>query len=97
MKFDTLGLAEPILRSLHEERYHTPTPIQAQAIPHILHGRDLLGAAQTGTGKTAAFAADPAPAARKAREPAFAPASSRAPSGPLPRARADARAGTPDR
>src|SRR5688572_7989434 len=56
MKFDTLGLAEPLLRSLHEERYHTPTPIQAQAIPHVLHGRDLLGAAQTGTGKTAAFA-----------------------------------------
>ncbi len=56
MKFDTLGLAEPILRSLHEERYHTPTPIQAQAIPHVLAGRDLLGAAQTGTGKTAAFA-----------------------------------------
>jgi ATP-dependent RNA helicase RhlE len=56
MKFADLALAEPILRSLHEERYHTPTPIQAQAIPHVLHGRDLLGAAQTGTGKTAAFA-----------------------------------------
>jgi ATP-dependent RNA helicase RhlE len=56
VNFATLGLAEPILRSLHEERYHTPTPIQAQAIPHVLAGRDLLGAAQTGTGKTAAFA-----------------------------------------
>ena len=56
MNFADLRLAEPILRSLHEERYHTPTPIQAQAIPHVLAGRDLLGAAQTGTGKTAAFA-----------------------------------------
>jgi ATP-dependent RNA helicase RhlE len=56
MKFDNLGLAEPLLRSLHEERYHTPTPIQAQAIPLILSARDVLGAAQTGTGKTAAFA-----------------------------------------
>jgi ATP-dependent RNA helicase RhlE len=54
--FSDLRLSEPILRSLHEERYHTPTPIQAQAIPHVLAGSDLLGAAQTGTGKTAAFA-----------------------------------------
>ena len=54
--FNTLGLAEPITRALAEERYETPTPIQAQAIPPVLAGRDLVGIAQTGTGKTAAFA-----------------------------------------
>ncbi|WP_308909627.1 DEAD/DEAH box helicase [Pseudokordiimonas caeni] len=54
--FSSLGLAEPILRALKEEGYETPTPIQAQAIPELLTGRDLLGIAQTGTGKTAAFA-----------------------------------------
>ncbi len=54
--FDELGLAEPILRALHERNYDTPTPIQRQAIPALLEGRDLLGIAQTGTGKTAAFA-----------------------------------------
>ncbi|MBO1079055.1 DEAD/DEAH box helicase [Roseomonas haemaphysalidis] len=54
--FASLGLAEPILRALTQEGYTTPTPIQAQAIPHVLAGRDLLGIAQTGTGKTAAFA-----------------------------------------
>ncbi len=54
-KFTDLGLAEPLLKALAAEGYETPTPIQAQAIPHILKGRDLLGAAQTGTGKTAAF------------------------------------------
>ncbi len=56
MKFSDLGLAEPILRAIAAESYLTPTPIQAQAIPHILAGKDLLGCAQTGTGKTAAFA-----------------------------------------
>ncbi len=54
--FNDLGLAEPILRALAEEGYTAPTPIQAQAIPEVLAGRDLLGIAQTGTGKTAAFA-----------------------------------------
>ncbi len=54
--FTDLGLAEPILRALSQEGYETPTPIQAQAIPPIRDGRDLLGIAQTGTGKTAAFA-----------------------------------------
>src|SRR3546814_4385684 len=53
--FDDLGLIEPILRAVAAEGYATPTPIQAQAIPHLLAGRDLLGVAQTGTGKTAAF------------------------------------------
>ena len=56
MKFDELGLIEPLLRAVRAEGYTQPTPIQAQAIPHILAGRDVLGAAQTGTGKTAAFA-----------------------------------------
>lgn len=54
-QFTDLGLAEQLLKALASEGYNTPTPIQAQAIPPILKGRDLLGAAQTGTGKTAAF------------------------------------------
>jgi ATP-dependent RNA helicase RhlE len=54
--FDGLGLSEPLRRAIRAEGYNTPTPIQAQAIPHLLQGRDLLGCAQTGTGKTAAFA-----------------------------------------
>ena len=53
--FESLGVAEPILRALAAENYTHPTPIQAQAIPALLAGRDLLGIAQTGTGKTAAF------------------------------------------
>jgi ATP-dependent RNA helicase RhlE len=56
IRFPELGLAEPLLRAVAAEGYDTPTPIQAQAIPHLLDGRDLLGIAQTGTGKTAAFA-----------------------------------------
>ncbi len=55
-QFSDLGLAEPVLRALTHEGYATPTPIQAQAIPSLLEGKDLLGIAQTGTGKTAAFA-----------------------------------------
>ena len=54
--FTSLNLAPPILEALRTEGYSHPTPIQAQAIPHALLGRDLLGIAQTGTGKTAAFA-----------------------------------------
>src|SRR5215217_6430557 len=56
MKFADLRLAEPILRALVSEGYVSATPIQAQAIPHAMQGRDVLGCAQTGTGKTAAFA-----------------------------------------
>ncbi len=55
-RFADLGLAEPIQRALASKGYDTPTPIQAQAIPPVLAGKDLLGIAQTGTGKTAAFA-----------------------------------------
>ena len=54
--FDSLALAEPILRALHQKNYTEPSPIQAQSIPYLLQGRDLIGIAQTGTGKTAAFA-----------------------------------------
>jgi ATP-dependent RNA helicase RhlE len=53
--FSDLALIEPIQRALKAEGYDAPTPIQAEAIPHLLAGRDLLGIAQTGTGKTAAF------------------------------------------
>ncbi len=53
--FAPLGLSEPILRALHDKGYLRPTPIQAQAIPIVLMGRDVLGCAQTGTGKTAGF------------------------------------------
>ena len=56
MSFENLNLIEPILRALKTEGYTTPTPIQEQAIPIVLKHRDLLGCAQTGTGKTAAFA-----------------------------------------
>ena len=71
--FTDLGLVKPLLKALAEENYTTPTPIQAQAIPLVLTGKDLLGIAQTGTGKTAAFAlpilqrlaADPKPAPRR--------------------------------
>jgi superfamily II DNA/RNA helicase len=54
--FNDFGLAEPILRALAEEKYVTPTPIQAQTVPLALAKRDVIGIAQTGTGKTAAFA-----------------------------------------
>jgi ATP-dependent RNA helicase DeaD len=54
--FHDLGLAAPLLQSLQEIGYETPSPIQAASIPHLLAGKDLLGQAQTGTGKTAAFA-----------------------------------------
>ena len=55
MRFDELGLAPELLRAITEQGYTTPTPIQAQAIPVVLSGKDLMGGAQTGTGKTAAF------------------------------------------
>ncbi|HEV3002997.1 MAG TPA: DEAD/DEAH box helicase [Pirellulales bacterium] len=56
MKFEDLGLPPALLRAVAAEGYQVPTPIQAEAIPHVLDGHDLLGCAQTGTGKTAAFA-----------------------------------------
>ena len=73
MKFQDLRLSEPLLRTIGEKGYTDPTPIQQQAIPPVLEGRDLQGCAQTGTGKTAAFtlpmlqllAAEPAPKGRR--------------------------------
>ncbi|HSC38865.1 MAG TPA: DEAD/DEAH box helicase, partial [Chitinophagaceae bacterium] len=56
MSFNELQLIEPVLKALQHEGYTTPTPIQQQSIPVVLQQRDLLGCAQTGTGKTAAFA-----------------------------------------
>jgi superfamily II DNA/RNA helicase len=55
MSFASLGLSAEILRAVSERGYTEPTPIQAQAIPVVLSGRDLMGGAQTGTGKTAGF------------------------------------------
>lgn len=55
MTFENLNLIEPILKALQKEGYSTPTPIQEKSIPILLQGKDLLGCAQTGTGKTAAF------------------------------------------
>jgi ATP-dependent RNA helicase RhlE len=71
--FHDFGLNDPITRALAEEKYFTPTPIQVQTIPIVMSGRDVIGIAQTGTGKTAAFAlpilhhlaANPRPPARK--------------------------------
>ncbi len=56
MPFKNLSIIEPILKALHAEGYEKPTPIQEKSIPVVLEGRDILGCAQTGTGKTAAFA-----------------------------------------
>ena len=55
MSFETLGLSADLLRAVKEQGYETPTPIQREAIPHILEGHDILAGAQTGTGKTAGF------------------------------------------
>ena len=54
--FRELGLSEPVLKALHDVGYESPSPIQAATIPQLLAGTDVLGQAQTGTGKTAAFA-----------------------------------------
>ena len=55
MSFKNLGLSEPILKSLSHKGYKEPTPIQQESIPAILEGKDVMAAAQTGTGKTASF------------------------------------------
>ena len=56
VKFNDLNLIPPILKALKDEDYTVPTSVQAKAIPLVLNGRDVMGSAQTGTGKTAAFA-----------------------------------------
>src|SRR3972149_1538477 len=56
MTFENLNLIEPLIRALSKKGYLQPTPIQEKAIPYILQGKDIFGTAQTGTGKTAAFA-----------------------------------------
>ena len=56
MSFEKLHLSAPVLEALNQIGYTTPTPIQEQSIPSLLEGKDLFGCAQTGTGKTAAFA-----------------------------------------
>ena len=91
MTFEDLGLSAELLATVNAEGYTSPTPIQEQAIGHVLEGRDLLGVAQTGTGKTAAFALPilqrlGGQCARVAR-----------PQGPRARALADARAGHANR
>ncbi|GAA4009077.1 DEAD/DEAH box helicase [Sphingomonas swuensis] len=70
MNFEQLGLSTPLLNALAAKNYTVPSPIQAQAIPYVLDGRDLLGIAQTGTGKTAAFMA-PSLQRLAANRPAF--------------------------
>ena len=54
-KFIDLGLSPKVMKAINDVGYDTPTPIQSEAIPHALEGRDVLGIAQTGTGKTAGF------------------------------------------
>ena len=113
MSFDTLGLTPELLRAVEAEGYTEPTPVQAEAIPHVLARRDVLAGAQTGTGKTAAFVlpilqllhAEPAHAAashprERQRRPALVRRQAEIASGlpdPLPRAHADARARDPGR
>jgi ATP-dependent RNA helicase RhlE len=74
LSFDSLGLSADLLKTVAEEGYHTPTPVQADAIPLVLQGRDLLAAAQTGTGKTAAFVLPILDRMREQANTSFSPA-----------------------
>ena len=74
MTFDTLGLSADLLRTVAEEGYTEPTPVQERAIPLVLQGRDILAAAQTGTGKTAAFTLPILDLLRKHANTSFSPA-----------------------
>ncbi len=74
MTFDTLGLSADLLRTVAEEGYTEPTPVQARTIPLVLEGRDILAAAQTGTGKTAAFALPILDRLRQHANTSFSPA-----------------------
>ena len=92
MSFAELELSETLLRAVREAEYEVATPIQTAAIPPLLAGRDLVGCAQTGTGKTAAFAL---PTLQRLSAQGSAPRAR--PPDPLPRARADPRAGVANR
>jgi ATP-dependent RNA helicase RhlE len=74
MTFDTLGLSADLVRTVDEEGYEQPTPVQAKAIPLVLDGRDVLAAAQTGTGKTAAFTLPILDRLRRHANTSFSPA-----------------------
>jgi ATP-dependent RNA helicase RhlE len=74
MSFDDLGLSPEILRAVHDEGYTVPTPVQEQAIPIALAGKDLIARAQTGTGKTAAFALPILERLKKHANASFSPA-----------------------
>ena len=89
MKFNELGLSEKVLNAVEASGYDTPTPIQEQAIPYALQGRDVLGIAQTGTGKTAAFTLPMLSMLEKRPRPR--------PDAADPHSRADARARRPGR
>ena len=93
-RFDTLPLDPKLLRAVADQGYTTMTPIQAKAIPIVLAGRDVMGAAQTGTGKTAAFSLPLLQKMLRARERQHVAG---APPGARAGARADARAGRPGR
>ncbi|MFQ5949194.1 MAG: DEAD/DEAH box helicase [Nitrospiria bacterium] len=71
MSFESLGLAPEIIQALKSRGYKTPTPIQSQAIPAILNGKDLIGCAQTGTGKTAGFTLPMLHRLREGRSPSL--------------------------
>ena len=85
MSFDQLGLAPEFLRAVADQGYTEPTPVQAEAIPLVLAGRDLMAGAQTGTGKTAAFVL---PMLQRLGPPSVDPRSGRRPD-PRPRPRPD--------
>ena len=89
MPFKTLRLIEPLLRAVQAQGYEIPTDIQKLAIPYVLEGKDLLGCAQTGTGKTAAFAL---PILQRLHEssPAHAPSAPPAATTHAPRGQAQA-------
>jgi ATP-dependent RNA helicase RhlE len=87
MSFSSLGLSPALLRALADNAYTVPTPIQAEAIPLVLAGRDVLGGAQTGTGKTAAFGLPLLQRLSEDGKPATGPRAARADAAADPRTR----------